>query len=332
MLLTIEKPSRSTSELDPHGLERQIGNTPLLSLARTADAHGIGDSVQLYAKAEWFNPGGSVKDRAALNIIRVAEENGLLRRGMTLLDSTSGNTGIAYAMLGAVRGYHVKLTVPANVSPERLAILRAYGAELILTDPLEGSDGAWLEARRLAAEDPTLFYANQYNNASNWRAHYLTTANEIWMQTDKTITHFVAGLGTGGTFTGTTHRLKELNPDIQCYSAQPRSPFNGLEGWKHMETAIKPGTYDETVADGNLTATTEEAYEMARYLARSEGLFAGISSAAAVFTAVQLAKTLEHGVVVTIMPDSGFKYLSERFWHEEELKLPGYSTTMGNKG
>ena len=272
--------------------------------------------MYLLAKAEWFNPGGSVKDRAALNIIRVAEENGLLKPGMTILDSTSGNTGIAFAMLGAARGYKVKLTVPANVSPERMTILHAYGAELILTDPLEGSDGALIEARRLAAADPSLFYANQYNNAANWQAHYLTTADEIWEQTGGYITHFLAGLGTGGTFIGTTRRLKEINPSIRCYSAQPDSPFNGVEGWKYMETAIKPGIYDETLADGNLTLSTEKAYEMARLLARTEGLFVGISSAAAVATAVQLAQGLDQGVVVTILPDSGMKYLSERFWDD----------------
>ena len=316
MLRTIEKTNRSAPGLDAHGLEGQIGNTPLLNLERTAVDYSLAEGVCLYAKAEWFNPGGSVKDRAALNIIREAEENGLLRPGMTLLDSTSGNTGIAYAMLGATRRYRVKLTVPANVSPERLSILRAYGAELILTDPLEGSDGALLEARRLAANDPSLFYANQYNNSSNWRAHYLTTANEIWDQTEGTLTHFVAGLGTGGTFTGTTRRLKALNPEILCYSAQPSSPFNGLEGWKHMETAIKPGIYDEGLADGNLTIRTEDAYDMARFLARNEGLFVGISSAAAVCAAVQLAQTLTQGLVVTVMPDSGMKYLGERFWTE----------------
>jgi len=317
MLQTIEKPIQSMPGRLSQSLEGQIGNTPLLHLERTAVEYGLASGVHLYAKAEWFNPGGSVKDRAALNIMRTAEENGLLRPGMTLLDSTSGNTGIAYAMLGAARGYHVKLTVPGNISPERTAVLRAYGAELILTDPLEGSDGALLEARRLAAEDPTLFYANQYNNASNWRAHYLTTANEIWQQTDGAITHFVAGLGTGGTFSGTTRRLKELNPAIRCYACQPDSPFNGLEGWKHMETSIKPGIYDESLADENLTARTEDAYAMARFLARSEGLFVGISSAAAVFTAIRLAQTLEEGLVVTILPDSGLKYLSERFWTDD---------------
>lgn len=325
MLPTIEQTKQFIPYLAPQDLEGQIGNTPMLNLARTAEAFGLARDVVLMAKAEWFNPGGSVKDRAALNIIRVAEENGLLQPGMTLLDSTSGNTGIAYAMLGAVRGYHVKLTVPANVSPERMATLRAYGAELILTDPLEGSDGALVEARNLAAADPSLFYANQYNNAANWQAHYLTTANEIWQQTVGNITHFVAGLGTGGTFTGTTKRLKELNPKIRCYSAQPDSPFNGLEGWKHMATAIKPDIYDESLADGVMTAQTEDAYRMARYLARNEGLFVGVSAAAAVFVAVQLAQKLARGVVATILPDGGMKYMSEPFWAAEEE--PGHSSS-----
>jgi len=317
MLPKIEQSNHLFPQLKYQSLAEQIGNTPLLNLARTAKAFDLAPDVYLLAKAEWFNPGGSVKDRAALNIIRAAEENGLLQPGMTILDSTSGNTGIAFAMLGAARGYKVKLTVPANVSPERITVLRAYGAELILTDPLEGSDGALIEARKLAAADPLLFYANQYNNAANWQAHYLTTAEEIWEQTGGYITHFVAGLGTGGTFTGTTRRLKEINPSILCFSAQPASPFHGLEGWKHMETAIKPGIYDETLADGNLTLSTEKAYEMARMMARSEGLFVGISSAAAVAATVHLAQGLEQGVVVTILPDSGMKYLSEGFWAEE---------------
>ncbi len=295
-------------------LEELIGNTPLLRLDRAATAHGVAPHVSLLAKAEWTNPGGSVKDRAALNIIRAAERDGRLRPGMTLLDATSGNTGIAYAMLGAARGYRVKLAVPENVSPERVAILRAYGAELILTDPLEGSDGAIREARRLAAADPTVFYADQYNNPANWQAHYLTTAGEIWRQTGGAITHFVAGLGTSGTFTGVTRRLRELNPDVVCYAAQPDSPFNGVEGWKYMATAIVPGIYDEHLADGNLSVRTEDAYAMARFLARNEGLLVGVSSAAAVAAALQVATGLDEGVVVTILPDSGFKYLSEGFW------------------
>lgn len=320
MLLTLDNPITSLQPNMPLAatadLESLIGNTPLLRLRRTAAAYGLPETVQLLAKAEWYNPGGSVKDRAALHIINTAERNGWLLPGMTLLDSTSGNTGIAYAMLGAARGYKVKLTLPENVSPERLAILRAYGAELILTDPLEGSDGAILEARRIAADDPTVYYANQYNNPANWQAHYLTTANEIWEQTGGQITHFVAGLGTSGTFTGTIIRLRELNPDILGYSAQPDSPFNGLEGLKHMPTAIKPGIYDESLADNNLVVRTEDAYAMARLLARQEGLLVGISAAAAVSAALQVARDLDEGVVVTVLPDSGYKYLSDRFWSE----------------
>ncbi len=299
-----------------HTLASQIGNTPLLRLGHTAVHFGLPESVGLYAKAEWFNPGGSVKDRAALNIIRAAEADGRLRPGMTILDSTSGNTGIALAMLGAARGYPVKLTLPQNASPERIAILRAYGVDLILTDPLEGSDGAILAARALAAQNPNLFYANQYDNPANWLAHYHTTAPEIWAQTEGRITHFVAGLGTGGTFTGVARRLKELNPAIQAISVQPDGPFHGLEGLKHMPSAIKPGIYDESLADQNVGAGTEAAYEMARFLARREGLFVGISAAAAVQTAVDVARELDEGLVVTILPDGGFKYVSERFWRE----------------
>jgi S-sulfo-L-cysteine synthase (O-acetyl-L-serine-dependent) len=297
-------------------IEALIGNTPLIDLAHTARAHGLSPRVSLLAKAEWFNPGGSVKDRAALHIIRTAEQEGKLRPGMTLLDSTSGNTGIAYAMLGAAKGYRVRLTVPQNVSPERLAILRAYGAELIFTDPMEGSDGALLEARRLAEADPSLFYARQYDNPANWQAHYLTTANEIWAQTNGTITHFVAGMGTSGTFMGTTRRLKELNPAILCHAVQPDSPFNGLEGLKHMATAVQPTIYDPSLADENLAVRTEEAYTMARFLARQEGVFVGISAAAAVAASVAVGQGLEAGAIVTVLPDSGFKYLSERFWNE----------------
>jgi cysteine synthase B len=316
MLRTIEQPVQTSTRLVSQSLEGQIGNTPLLHLERTATKYNLPAGVKLFAKAEWFNPGGSVKDRAALHIIRSAENSGQLRPGMTILDSTSGNTGIAYAMLGAARGYRVQLTVPENATPERLGILRAYGAELILTDPLEGSDGALLAARQLAAADSSLFYADQYNNEANWRAHYLTTANEIWWQTGGAITHFVAGLGTGGTFTGTTRRLKELNPEIRCIAGQPDGPFNGLEGWKHMQTSIKPSIYDEKLPDAIMTVRTEEAYAMARFLARTEGIFAGISSAAAVHNAVQLAQTLTAGVIVTVLPDGGMKYLSESFWSE----------------
>lgn len=297
-----------------NSLEAQVGHTPLIQLRQTAVAHHLPPTVTLYAKAEWFNPSGSVKARAALNIILTAEREGLLKPGMTLLDSTSGNMGIAYALFGAARGYRVKLTLPANASPERIAILRAYGAELILTDPLEGSDGAIIEARKIAAADPSVYYANQYNNEASWLAHYHTTANEIWAQTDGRVTHFVAGLGTSGTFTGATRRLKELNPDIRCISMQPDSSFNGLEGLKHMATAIKPGIYDEELADEDTAVKTEDAYIMARYLARQEGLFVGISAAAAVVATVQVARELAEGVIVTILPDDGLKYMRESFW------------------
>ncbi len=304
----------------PRSIADQVGHTPLLDLHRTAVRAGLPPGVELFAKAEWFNPSGSVKDRPALSIIQAAERDGLLQPGMTLLDSTSGNMGIAYAMLGAARGYKVKLALPANASPERIAILRAYGAELVLTDPLEGSDGAILEARRLAEEDNSLLYLDQYNNPANWQAHYRTTAVEIWQQTQGRVTHFSTGLGTSGTFIGTTRRLKELNPAIVAISSQPDSPFNGLEGWKHMPTAIKPGIYDDGLADDNLSVRTEDAYQLARDLARYEGLFVGISSAGSLVGAIEMARQLEltEAVIVTVMPDNGFKYLSERFWTETD--------------
>jgi cysteine synthase B len=299
-------------------IEDQVGNTPLLRLDRIRTAANLSPAVSLYAKAEWFNPSGSVKDRPALNIICTAERDGLLRPGSTLLDSTSGNMGIAYAMLRGPRGYRVCLTLPQNISPERVAILQAYGAELIFTDPMEGSDGAIRKARQLAAQrGDSVFYADQYNNPANWQAHYYTTANEIWSQTGGRVSHFVAGLGTSGTFMGTTRRLKELNPSIRTVAIQPDSAFNGLEGLKHMDTSIQPGIYDPSIPDVQVTVRTEKAYEMARVLARQEGLFVGISAAAAVATAVEMGKELEEGVIVTVLPDNGFKYLSERFWKEK---------------
>lgn len=317
MLFVQNRPETTTSSpYTPADIERQVGNTPLLELKRIAALYGLSQRVSLHAKAEWFNPSGSVKDRAALNIIRAAEWAGLLRPGMTLLDSTSGNMGIAYAMFGAARDYRVVLTLPSNASPERIAILRAHSAELVLTDPLEGSDGAIIKARELAAEHPYYYYADQYNNPANWQAHYHTTAQEIWSQTDGRVTHFVAGLGTSGTFTGTVRRLRELHPHLQAISLQPDSPFNGLEGLKHMPTALKPGIYDENLADENRGVKTESAYRMARDLARHEGLLVGISAAAAVAGAVDIARQLAEGVVVTVLPDNGFKYLSERFWQE----------------
>ncbi len=298
-------------------IEKQIGNTPLLGFRRIT-SH-LTENVQVFAKAEWTNPGGSVKDRAAYNIIKQAEAIGSLHPGKVILDSTSGNTGIAYAMIGAAKGYRVKLFLPENASPERIAILRAYGAELILTDALEGSDGAIRAVRELAAQEPeTYYYADQYNNPANWQAHYHNTAPEIWHQTQGRVTHFVAGLGTSGTLMGTGRRLRELNPNVRIVSLQPDSPFHGLEGLKHMETAIKPGIYDEKLADANFGVSTEETQEMARRLAREEGYLVGISAAAAMAGALKVAETLAKtgasGVIVTLFPDNAYKYLSESFW------------------
>ncbi len=294
-----------------------IGRTPLVRLHRfERDTPG----VELYGKAEWQNPGGSVKDRAAARMILDGEATGLLTPRRTILDATSGNTGIAYAMVGAARGYKVTLCLPENASPERKLILRALGAELILTSPLEGTDGAIREARRLYASDPELyFYPDQYNNEANWRAHYDTTAPELIEQTSGKLTHFVAGLGTSGTFVGTTLRLRELNPAIRCISLQPDASFHGLEGWKHMETAIVPAIYDDKLADENLEVSTEGAYKLVNRLAREEGLLASPSAAAALLGCFQVAKKIpkeQQAVIVTVFADSGTKYLSERFWEE----------------
>lgn len=292
-----------------------VGNTPLLRL-RAVAAH-LPAKVEVYAKAEWFNPSGSVKDRPALNIIRAAEASGELTPDRILLDSTSGNMGIAYVTLGRSLGYRVKLAVPANASPERIGILRALGAELVLTSPLEGSDGAIRVAREIAAEHPTEhYYANQYDNPANWQAHYQTTGPEIIEQTDGRVTHFIAGLGTSGTLIGTGRALKEFNPAIRLYALQPDQPFHGLEGLKHMETAIRPGIYDETLPDEQIVVSTEDAHTMTRRLAREEGLFVGVSAGAAAAAALRVAETLREGVVVTLFPDAGYKYVSERFWKD----------------
>jgi S-sulfo-L-cysteine synthase (O-acetyl-L-serine-dependent) len=290
-----------------------IGRTPLVRLHQfERETPG----VELYAKAEWQNPGGSVKDRAAARMILDGEAKGRLTAGKTILDATSGNTGIAYAMVGAARGYKVKLCVPENASQERKMILRALGADLVLTNPLDGSDGAIREARRLYAEDPgRYFYPDQYSNDANWQAHYDTTAPEIIEQTSGRLTHFVAGLGTSGTFVGTGRRLRKFNPAIKLISFQPDSPFHGLEGLKHMETAIVPGIYDPALADQDLRIDTERAYRMVRRLAREEGLLAGISSGAAVAAMLDVAKRIDSGIVVTVFPDGAEKYLSESFWN-----------------
>ena len=296
-----------------------IGNTPLLRLGRV----GAGfPGVEFYAKAEWQNPGGSIKDRPALNIVLEAERAGLMSRDKVLMDSTSGNTGIAYAMICAARGYRVKLCMPSNVSVERKRILKAYGAQIIYTDPLQGPDGATRKAHELAGQNPELYYyANQYDNDANWRAHYNSTGPEIFAQTQGRVTHFVAGLGTSGTFIGTARCLKELNSNIRCVSFQPDSAFHGLEGMKHMATTIVPKIYDPTVADENLAISTEEAYAMTVRLAREEGLLVGISSGAAMAASLKVAEKIREGVIVAVFCDGGTKYLSEHFWEEAEGEI-----------
>jgi S-sulfo-L-cysteine synthase (O-acetyl-L-serine-dependent) len=295
----------------------QIGNTPLLHLASLT--HRL-RGVEVLGKAEWCNPGGSVKDRAAANIVAEARRLGSFGPGKILLDSTSGNTGIAYAMIGAAQGFPVTLCMPENVSVERKRILQAYGANIIYTDPAEGSDGAIRYARELYAGDrEKYFYADQYSNDANWRAHYTGTANEIWQQTQGRVTHFVSMLGTSGTFMGTTRRLKELNPRVRCVSLQPDSSFHGIEGAKHMASALVPKIYDPALADENIEITTEDSYKMVKRLAREEGLLVGISAGAAVVGCMELISRLKKGqpaVIVTILCDSGDKYLSERFWDE----------------
>lgn len=301
----------------PEDLLKSIGGTPLIRLRRVA--RDLPAGVEVYAKAEHLNPGGSVKDRAARAMILEGERTGQLFRGKTILDATSGNTGIAYAMIGAARGYPVTLCLPKNASAERKRILRIYGAELVLTDPTQATDGAQLRAREMVAAEPDkYFYPDQYNNDANWRAHYVGTAPEIWEQTRGRITHFLAGLGTSGTFMGTARRLKEYDAQIQAISMQPDSPFHGLEGMKHMGTAIVPGIYDASLADASVEVATEDAQEMTRRLAREEGLLVGISSGANVFAALRLARLLAPGaVVVTILCDGGEKYLSEHFWEDD---------------
>jgi len=300
-------------------LAERIGSTPLIRLDGVVRPF---TGITLLAKAEWVNPGGSVKDRAAASIVQDARTRGLLPVGKTLLDASSGNTGIAFAMLGAALGFPVHLAMPTNVSPERKRILRAYGAHMDWTDPDQGSDGAIRRARELAGNDPDrFFYADQYSNDANWLAHYRTTGAEIWEQTAGRVTHFVAGLGTSGTFMGTTRRLKEFNPAIQAISFQPDSPFHGLEGLKYMGSSIVPAIYNPHLADRELEVETEAAYAMAKRLARDEGILVGISAAAAVVACLKIAE--EEGaagreaVIVTVLPDSADKYLSERFWEED---------------
>jgi S-sulfo-L-cysteine synthase (O-acetyl-L-serine-dependent) len=306
MTLITEKPL----DLKLADLTAHVGSTPLIPLRRVT--LGLSPRTRVFIKAEWFNPGGSVKDRPALNIIRSALADGRLVPGKRLLDSTSGNMGISYATFGAALGIPVTLAVPDNVSPERLAILRALNAEVVRTDPLEGSDGAIRTARKMAADEPDKYwYANQYDNPANWQAHYRSTGPEIYAETENQVTHFVAGLGTSGTLMGTGTYLRETNPSIQIIQFQPDDAFHGLEGLKHMPTALKPGIFDSSFADRSLEVKTEDAYVMTRRLAREEGLFVGVSSGAAAVAALQIASELEAGVVVTIFPDSGYKYLSD---------------------
>lgn len=319
-LIKKEQPlTASPPELEMEGMAliKAVGNTPLLPMRRIT--RDISPDVKVYAKAEWFNPGGSVKDRPAFNIIRSALFNCNLLPGMRLLDSTSGNMGIAYATFGAALDIAVTLAMPSNASPERVAILRALGAEVVFTDPLEGSDGAILVARQMAEEQPDLyFYANQYDNPANWQAHYRTTGPEIVEQTRGAVTHFVAGLGTSGTITGTSRYLREYNPDIQIVAVQPDAPFHGLEGLKHMPTSIQPEIYEPSLPDQGAEIPTEKAHEMVRRLAREEGYFVGISSGAAAAAALEVAASLDEGVVVTVFPDAGYKYLSdEALWEQK---------------
>ncbi len=298
-----------------HSVLDQIGNTPLIRLAHIGRDF---PDVEIYAKGEGFNPGGSVKDRPALNMIRDGERTGKLQPGGALIDATSGNTGIAYAMIAAAKGYHVRLFLPANASPERKRILKAYGAEVVLTEAAEGSDGAIRACREEYRKDPDkYFYPDQYNNPANFLAHYDGTGVEIWNQTGGRITHFVTGLGTSGTFMGVGRRLREYSPDVKLISMQPSTGFHGLEGLKHMETAIVPGIYDETLADENIGIDTEDAYKIVKQLAKEEGLLVGISSGANVAAALKVAAEIRKGVIVTVLCDAADKYLSEHFWDEE---------------
>ncbi|MER3455645.1 MAG: cysteine synthase [candidate division GAL15 bacterium] len=294
---------------------QRIGNTPLLRLRRVT--RGLPEGVEVYVKAEWFNPGGSVKDRPVLRMIEDAERAGLVTPDKVLLDSTSGNAGIAYAMIGAVKGYRVKLVMPANASEERKRMIRAYGAELVFSDPLEGSDGAILLARRIQEEDPDRYYKpDQYNNPSNWKAHYDTTGPEILAQTDGRVTHFVGTLGTTGTVVGVGRRLREASPEVEIVAVEPDSPLHGIEGLKHIASSIRPGIYDPSVHHRTMGVSTEVAYAMARRLAREEGLFVGASTGAAVWAALQVARDLREGLVVALGPDGGDRYLSTALWRD----------------
>jgi len=315
-MMTATEPNVTPTNATPRPWMDRVGNTPLIRLDRiNADV----PHVELYAKAEWTNPGGSVKARPASSMIEEGERTGDLRPGQTILDASSGNTGIALAMIGAAKGYDVTICLPANADEVCQRTLKAYGVELVLTDPMEASDGAIKKAQVLHDADPErYFYPDQYDNPANWRAHYHTTAEEIWGQTDGRVTHFVTGLGTSGTFVGTGRRLREFNPDVELVSLQPDGPLHGLEGLKHMPTALVPGIYDETLADANMAIPTEEAYTLVKRLAREEGILAGFSSGANLAGALRVAHEIEAGVIVTVLCDGGQRYLGAPIWTDEE--------------
>jgi len=312
---TVTKNSKHISKrISKSSISDRIGNTPLLRINRITNLL-MDRGVEIYAKAEWFNPGGSVKDRPALRMIEDAEKSGRLNRDKIIIDSTSGNTGIAYALIGASKGYKVTLVMPQNVSEERKRIVLVFGAKIVFTDPLLGSDGAMIEAKRLVNEDPSkYFYADQYNNPSNWKAHYETTGVEIWEQTGGEITHFIACLGTSGTLMGTGRRLKEYNPEIHVISVEPATSIHGLEGMKHMATSIVPGIYDDHFPDRKMMVETEDAYAAVKRLAAEEGFFVGYSSGAALVASMKVANEIDRGLIVTIFPDRGDRYLSTSFW------------------
>jgi len=312
---SVTKDTRGKSRQIPRSsLLDKVGNTPLLRVSRVTK--GLkGKDVEIYAKAEWLNPGGSVKDRPALRIVEDAEKSGELNQDKIIIDSTSGNTGIAYALIGASRGYKVTVVMPLNVSEERKRIVRAFGAKIVYTDPLLGSDGAMQEAKKIVTEDPSkYFYADQYNNPANWKAHYETTGVEIWEQTKGAVTHFVACLGTSGTLMGTGRRLKDFNPDVQVIAVEPATPIHGLEGMKHMATSIMPGIYDERFPDQKIMVETEDAYNAVRRLAAEEGFFVGYSSGAALVASLKVSNEIAGGTIVTVFPDRGDRYLSTSFW------------------
>jgi len=312
---TVTKKSKCvTKRISKSSISDRIGNTPLLRINRITSVLMDRD-VEIYAKAEWLNPGGSVKDRPALRIIEDAEKSGRLNHDKIIIDSTSGNTGIAYALIGVSKGYKVTLVMPQNVSEERKRIVRVFGAKIVFTDPLLGSDGAMIEAKRLVNEEPSkYFYADQYNNPSNWKAHYETTGVEIWEQTGGEVTHFIACLGTSGTLMGTGRRLKEYNPDIQVISVEPATSIHGLEGMKHMATSIVPGIYDDHFPDRKMMVETEDAYAAVKRLASEEGFFVGYSSGAALVASMKVANEIDRGLIVAVFPDRGDRYLSTSFW------------------